>query len=154
MLSNQQQVSSWSTITLPLIVLTVITCITQLSTLAYTADQSFLSILGPTLLVLLLVTVPTAWVGLYFGPRIGLGAPLLIALLSRQAGSGRRLLSESRIAIGLGIAIGILMLLIDWVMRPYLPAETPEWGFRGVIGGLLGHWLLVTFLSLHPLDLC
>lgn len=120
-----------------LLLLTLLAACTQLSTLAYSSDADFSSILGPTLLAILLTIVPSALIGLTLGPRLGLGAPLLIDLILGKAGSARELLRHTKIAAGSGLAVGVLMLLLSLLIRANAPTDSPELGFRGITGGLL-----------------
>lgn len=136
-LTPQQQVSSPGTIFLPLIALVCLTLVTQLGSLAYTFDGSFLSVAGPSALVLCGITIPLAASGLILGQKIGLGAPLLTDLLNRVSGSGRKLCSDAWLSISLGLGLGILLLLLRFAARPHLPPELPELGHRGVVGGLM-----------------
>jgi len=133
----QPQVSSPSTTLRPLIALVCLTLVTQLGSLAYTFDGSFLSVLGPSALVLCAVTIPLAASGLFLGQKIGLGAPLVTDLLNRTPGSGRKLLSDALLSVSLGLGLGFLLLLLRFAAQPYLPPELPELGHRGVLGGLL-----------------
>ena len=136
-LTPQPQVLSPSKTLLPLIVLVCLTLITQLGSLAYTIDGSFLSALAPSALVLCAVTIPLAVSGLILGQKIGLGAPLVTDLLNRAPGSGRKLSSDAWLSVSLGLGLGILLLLLRFAARPYLPPELPDLGHRGVLGGLL-----------------
>jgi len=99
-------------------------------------QQSFTSIVLPSVLYLSLITIPSIWIGLTLGRKVGLGAPLFTELLSHGFASSRKLLSHTRIAGILGVSLGALLLLIRHVSTPYLPPEIPAYGFRGVIGGL------------------
>lgn len=136
-LTPQQQVSSPPSTLLPLIAIVCLTVIAQLGTLAYTVDGSFLSVLGPSTLVLCAVTIPLAASGLMLGQKIGLGAPLVTDLLNRTPGSRKKLLLDAKLAIPLGLVLGISLLLLRFVVLPYLPPELPSLGHRGIIGGLL-----------------
>lgn len=125
------------TTVLPLLVLLCLTLAAQLSSLAHTVDGSFLTALGPSILVLCLVTIPLATLGLVLGQNVGLGAPLLMELLNRKPGSGKRLLFDAKLAVLLGLALGALLVVIRYVHQPFLPPEMPELGHRGAFGGLL-----------------
>ena len=131
------QASSPRTVLLPLIVLVCLTLVAQLGSLAYTFDGDFLSALGPSALVLCSVTIPFAASGLILGQKIGLGAPLLTDLLNRVPGSGKKLRADAWLSIFLGLGLGVMLLLLRFAARPFLPPELPELGHRGVWGGLL-----------------
>lgn len=133
----QQQDSSTRNVLLPLIVLVCLTLFTQLGSLAGTFDGNFLSAVGPSALVLCAVTIPLAASGLILGKKIGLGAPLLTDLLDRVPGSGRRLSTDAWLSALLGLGLGVVLLLLRFATRSYLPPELPELGHRGISGGLL-----------------
>jgi membrane protease YdiL (CAAX protease family) len=122
---------------LPFLVLLCLTLATQLSSLAYTVDGSFLTALVPSVLMLCVVTIPLATLGLILGQNVGLGAPLLKDLLNRKTGSGKKLLLDAKLAICLGLGLGALLVLLRSVLQPFLPPEMPELGHRGALGGLL-----------------
>ncbi|QEF97932.1 CAAX amino terminal protease self- immunity [Stieleria maiorica] len=122
---------------LPLTVLVGLTLVTQLASLAATFDGNFLAVLGPSAIVLCAVTIPLAALGLMLGQTIGLGAPLVTDLLYRTPGSGKKLLQDAKLAIPLGLALGISLLLLRFVAQPYLPPELPTLGHRGIWGGLM-----------------
>jgi membrane protease YdiL (CAAX protease family) len=124
-------------VALPFIVLLVLTLVTQLSALSYTATQAFVDILVPSLIALLAVTAPLAALGLWLGNPIGLGAPLLTALLSCSPGAVRKLADDARLAIVIGLAAGVFLWALRILTAPYLPPELPALGHRGVVGGLL-----------------
>lgn len=105
--------------------------------MAYTAEQPFAVVFLPSVVALLVVTTPLAALGLWLGRRIGLGAPLLAALLSRQAGAGGTLARHARLAIVAGLALGAVLWVLRVVTLPYLPPDLPALGHRGAVGGLL-----------------
>tara|TARA_R110002049_G_scaffold4601_5_gene32227 strand:- start:318971 stop:319738 length:768 start_codon:yes stop_codon:yes gene_type:complete len=133
----QRNKASLGATALPLLVLLCLTLAAQLGSLAYTVDGSFLSALGPSVLVLCAVTIPLATLGLVLGQNVGFGAPLLTDLLDRKRGSGKQLLLDAKLAIVLGLSLGALLVLIRLVHRPFLPPEMPELGHRGALGGFL-----------------
>jgi membrane protease YdiL (CAAX protease family) len=122
---------------LPFFVLLVLTLVAQLSALSYTATQAFVDIFVPSLIALLAVTAPLAALGLWLGSPIGLGAPLLTALLSRSPGAVRKLVNDARLAMIMGLAVGVFLWALRILTAPYLPPELPALGHRGVVGGLL-----------------
>jgi len=122
-----------------LLVIYVATIVAQLVSLAFgRVDESrtFASIVVPSVVYLTVITLPATWIGLALGRGLSLGAPLISALIVRQKGSLRRLLVDSAMAAVPGVLIGGLMLALRVVSRPYLPPELPDYGYRGVIGGL------------------
>ena len=131
----------------PFVALLLLTLASQLGFLAYNvlsavpaanpSDQSLVSMLMFSTALLSAITIPLAAFGLRLGGRIGLGAPLLTALLKRRPGAGERLRRDAMLAIPLGLAVGVVLLLMRLVLEPYLPPELPALGFRGPIGGLL-----------------
>lgn len=124
---------------LPLLVLVLLTIILQLAQLYYTLKfdpentLSFQSVLIPSISALVLITVPLASLGLYFGNRTNLGAPLLTDLLMGRRGSVHKLISDATLAIPLGLGTGILLLPI---LLSTWPSEIPPLGRWGVVGGL------------------
>ncbi len=124
---------------LPLIVVIVATVFAQLVSLAFgRADeqQRFGSIVLPSVLFLSAITVPLAGLGIVLGRRINLGTPLLTALLFKEPGSVTKLGRDAAVATVLGLVLGGLLLLLRVFTRPYLPAELPAFGHRGIVGGL------------------
>lgn len=133
----QKAIRSTYTFTLPLLLLLSLTLVVQLASVAYTAEQRFSDVLLPSVVALLVITTPLAALGLWMGAQIGLGTPLLTALLSRRPGAGRQLARDAILAISLGLVVGAFMWVLRIVTAPYLPPELPELGHRGAVGGLL-----------------
>ena len=126
-------------ILLQFVVLFGVTIAAQLVSLAFgraNEELSFSSIMLPSVLFISVITLPSIWIGLALGRRIGLGAPQLEALLSGESDGLRRLGKDAIQASVLGVVLGGLLLLIRQVCEPYLPAEVPAYGHRGVLGGL------------------
>ena len=124
-------------IAVPFTVLLAMTVVSQLASVAYTSDRDFFAIVGPSTIAVIAITAPLALVGLRLGPALGLGAPLLIALFERRPGAGAQLRRDAMLATGIGLVIGAFLWALRLVLAPYLPAELPELGHRGVLGGLL-----------------
>lgn len=122
---------------LPLLVLVSLTLVSQLASVAYTSTQSFTAILLPSTAALLAVTVPLAAAGLWLGSRIGLGTPLLTALLTRSPDARRQLTRDTLLAAALGLSVGIFLWMLRIVFAQFLPPDLPELGHRGAVGGLL-----------------
>lgn len=125
------------TIWLPLLVLVSLTLVTQLASVSYTSTQSFSAILLPSTAALLAVTMPLAVLGLWLGTGIGLGTPLLTALLTRSPDAVRELARDTRLAVGLGLFVGLFLWILRIVSAHFLPPDLPELGHRGAVGGLL-----------------
>jgi hypothetical protein len=126
-------------ILLPLIVVVATTVLAQLVSLGFgrsNEEQSFDSIVLPSVLFLIAVTLPLGGLGIALGRQIGLGTPLLVALLSNQPGSIKILQRDAGLAVVLGFVLGGILLLVRMISGPYLPPELPTFGHRGVIGGL------------------
>jgi hypothetical protein len=66
-----------------------------------------------------------------------LGAPLLTALSTRSPGALRRLAKVTALAAGIGLSTGLILWLLRLATADSLPAELPELGHRGAVGGLL-----------------
>ena len=125
---------------MPLVILWALTLTAQLLGLAYgvaQAGRSVAPVILPSAMVLSLVTLPLASLGLFLGPRTGLGAPLLMDLLDNAPGAGARLLKSALVACLLGLMFGAAMVGLRLVLLPYLPPDMPVLGFRGALGGLL-----------------
>jgi len=122
---------------LSLALLVALTVLTQLASVGYTSANAFHQIWLRSTVALLLVTTPLAALGLGLGSRIGLGTPLLSALMAGRQGSLRQLAGTAARAAAWGLAVGALLWALRLVTLPYLPPELPELGHRGVVGGLL-----------------
>ncbi len=59
--------------------------------------------------------------GLWLGPKVGLGAPDLRDVLHGEPGSGPRALSALPLAAGLGVALGAVLLALQAGLMPLLP---------------------------------
>lgn len=125
------------TFTLPFLLLLSLTIMVQLVAVAYTSEQRFSEVFLPSVFALLIITAPLAALGLRLGTKIGLGAPLLTALLARSPGAGRQLARDAVLALSSGLVIGAFLWGLRIVVAPYLPPELPELGHRGAMGGLL-----------------
>lgn len=121
----------------PLVVLVSLTLVTQLASVSYTSTQNFSAIFLPSTAALLAVTVPLAAMGLWLGNGIGLGTPLLTALLTRSPDSSRQVARDTLLATGLGLSAGLFLWILRIVSEQFLPPGLPELGHRGAVGGLL-----------------
>ena len=132
---------------LPLLALLFLTVVTQLSSLVYnmtvaaqptgSPEPDILKAVATSTVLLSLVTIPFAVLGLRLGTPLNLGAPLLTGLLQRRPGSAARLWREAGVAIPLGLGLGLGLLFLRAAIQQHLPASLPEFGHRGVVGGLL-----------------
>jgi len=122
---------------LPLAALVALTVLTQLASVAYTAASAFDQVWLRSTVALLLLTTPLAALGLRLGRRIGLGTPVLSALLAGRKGSLRQLAGTAARAAAWGLSVGALLWALRIVTEPYLPPDLPELGHRGALGGLL-----------------
>lgn len=120
---------------LPLLVLVSLTLVTQLASVSITSEKAFADIFLPSTIAVLLVTTPAAALGLLLGSSIGLGAPLLGALLARSPGAPRQFARVSALAAGIGLSMGLLLWLLRRATADVLPPELPDLGYRGVTGG-------------------
>lgn len=122
-----------------LAILLFATLITQLISLAFgriDANQDFASIILPSILFLCAITVPLAWFGIKLSRQVGFGLPNIEALVQRQPGAMLRIRNDILLPVVLGVALGILLLIVRSFSLPYLPPEVPAFGHRGVVGGL------------------
>ncbi len=131
--------SATHSIAIPLLIIWLVTVLCQLVSLAYgrsNDEQSFQSIVLPSILFISLITIPLGGLGIWLGGKVGLGTPLLVALIHKQPGAIHKLINDAVLAMMLGFTIGVMLILIRIVSVPYLPPELPAFGHRGVIGGL------------------
>lgn len=122
---------------MPLLVLVSLTVAAQLASVVFTSDNHFADIFLPSTVALLLVTTPLAALGLWLGSGIGLGTPLLAALLRREPGALRQTLGVTALAVVIGLLVGSFLWLLRIASADYLPPELPALGHRGAVGGLL-----------------
>jgi hypothetical protein len=122
---------------LPLLILVSLTLVTQLVSVSFTSDKGFADIFLPSTITLLLVSTPLAALGLFLGSRIGLGAPLLTALLLQRPGALRQIAKVTTQAAGIGLSIGLFLWLLRLATADLQPPELPDLGHRGAVGGLL-----------------
>lgn len=135
-------------VALPLLVLLLLTVVTQLGSLPYImgrAEQvpgatlhSPLYMVIATVVIVSVLTIPLAGLGLWLGGRVGLGAPLLTDLIERRPGARERLSRDAKLAVPLGLGIGVVLALLRMVMVPYLPPELTGLEHPGALAGLLG----------------
>ncbi len=124
---------------LPLIILYALTIFSQLVSLAFgraNEEQSFSSIVIPSVIFLSIITLPSAGLGLFLGRQVGLGFRSLDGLLTGDSESYRKLIKDAALAFILGVALGGLLLLIRKFSASSLPPEILPYGHRGVVGGL------------------
>jgi hypothetical protein len=132
--------SNTKPIIIPLLIILIITILTQLGSLAYSSsesEQSFQSVVLQSIVFLSLITIPLAGIGLWLGRKIDLGAKLLESFLQKQPDALNKLYKDAGIASVLGLLMGAVLILIRISTEPYLPAELPTFGHRGILGGLL-----------------
>ena len=130
-MTNTSSKMSW---TLTFFTLYTLTIAAQLANVAYQAiqkNESFASLLLPSLIFLSVLTIPSIYVGLKLGKQMDLG------LVNIPENSTNSLKDGVYFALISSILLGITLLALRWLLLPYLPANIPEYGFRGPIGGLL-----------------
>jgi membrane protease YdiL (CAAX protease family) len=135
---NNVRVDS-SAILLPVVCLYSLTIAAQFIGLAFgraNEEQSFSSIVLPSLVFLSVLTLPACWAGIVLGRQVGLDTPRIAAPVSKQPGSGQKVRNDFVVAGGLGLLLGGLLLVLRVSCQPYLPPELPPLGYRGVLGGL------------------
>jgi len=135
--SQLEMPGSRQPIFIPLLIILIVSVVLQLAHLAYNSLQDFQSILLPSILYLSLTTIPLGGLGIWLGRQVGLGTPLLAALLQSRPGAVAKLLKDARIAMLLGLSMGAALVLLRVLTEPYLPPEIPSFGHRGVLGGIL-----------------
>jgi hypothetical protein len=117
------------------LVLYVFTIVAQLANIAYESHinhSDFISQLLPSLTFLTLLTTPALLIGFLLGREIGIGP-----YVNQQTVGIADVKSGVLFAIVSGILLGSFLLVLRGVLQPYLPDELPQYGFRGVIGGVL-----------------
>jgi hypothetical protein len=114
-----------------------LTIVTQLVSVSFASDKDFVDVFLPSMIVLLPVSTALAALGLWSGSKIGLGAPLLIAMLMRNPGALRQVARVTALAAVVGLFAGLFLWLLRLATLDFLPPELPELGHRGVVGGLL-----------------
>lgn len=122
-----QGTGSW----LVLGLLFIATLVAQFANIAYESGQSELADkVLPSLIFLSLLTIPSLLIGVFLGKGLGLG------FVNTKASTPE---VKHGILFGVSVAIllGAFLLLLRWLLTPYLPADLPEYGFRGAVGGLL-----------------
>lgn len=125
----QRPVLTWA-------VLVFATVAVQLISLFATSSQTLGKVWLPSALIIAAISAPLAALGLRLGSSIGLGAPLLSAMLTLEPGAGRRLMRQARLAILLGLSLGAILWALRIASGPLLPPELPALGHRGVGEGL------------------
>lgn len=132
---NDSRAPFWS----QLLALFAVTVVTQMSNIAFqklSNNEPFLPTVLPGLVFLSVLTIPALFIGLKLGSKVGLG-------LINKKSMGEGCADNGRIDNGLGFAVlaaiplGLVMLALRWLLADSLPAELPEYGFRGPVGGLL-----------------
>jgi len=118
------------------------TLVTQLSLAVYQNVRTpsappLPSLLVTGVIILCVLTLPTAGIGLWLGGRLGLGAPLLTDLLARRAGAWKRLRRDTMLAVLLGSTLGTIVIVARVAAEPFLPPDVLAFGARGVLFGLL-----------------
>ncbi len=117
-----------------LLALFALTVVTQMSNIAFQKlanNEPFLPTVLPGLLFLSVLTLPSLFIGLTLGRKVGLG------LINRKTLEEGRIGGGLRFAVIAAIPLGLCMLALRWLLADSLPAELPAYGFRGPVGGLL-----------------
>lgn len=96
------------------------------------------SILINILFSFVLITIPLTTVGLWLGPKVGLGTPELEAMLTKVPKSYRRLQFSILPATILGIVCGIFINVVSILSQPFLPSELIKTELPGFFPALLG----------------
>ncbi len=114
--------------------LLVATVIAQLANVYYQSIQEqsdFGNLLLPSLTFLAIITIPSLVIGLQLGESVN------VSLYRPVEDQSSWVKSPVLFPIISGISLGIVLLVVRYFSSPFLPEEVPEYGFRGVIGGIL-----------------
>lgn len=109
--------------------------VSQLANIVYEKlklGEDISAVILPSLLFLLLLTVPSLLIGFKLGQSIGLSLNQPHLSYPRSSGYNSVLF-----AVFSSILLGILLLVLRYFSSPYLPEQIPQYGLRGVTGGLL-----------------
>jgi membrane protease YdiL (CAAX protease family) len=95
-------------------------------------DALFWPILLLSLAQGLVLVAPLTALGLWLGPRVGLGAPLLSAWIEGRPGAARDLRRATLLALGIGAVAGVLLVIgavafVPWMPQELLQAPVPSW---------------------------
>lgn len=74
----------------------------------------------------LLFTAIAAGLGLWLGGKVGLGTPELRAWLAGDSEAPRRILVTLPLAVGLGLAVGVVVVLLGAASTPLMPESLQE----------------------------
>jgi len=122
------------------IAIVALTIATQLVSLAFGAsdpDQSFGDVFLPSTLALLAITVPLAGLGILIWKNIQFGgSPKLYAVMARRPGARTAIFRDIAVTSVAGFAVGLAMVGLRMALHHHLPDDLPDFGFRGVAGGL------------------
>ena len=114
--------------------LLITTILAQLANVYYQTildESDFVSMLLPSLTFLTILTIPAIVIGLQLGKSVN------VSLYKPAGGETTWHKNPNLYPILSGILLGIILLVVRYFSSPYLPDEVPEYGFRGVLGGLL-----------------
>jgi membrane protease YdiL (CAAX protease family) len=80
----------------------------------------------------LVLIAPLTALGLWLGPKVGLGAPLLVGWIDGQPDARARIARRLPVSIGIGAGVGVVLILVGLAFLPWLPSElndipVPSW---------------------------
>ena len=95
-------------------------------------DLPFWQLALSTVLPNLVLIAPLTALGLWLGPRVGLGAPLLAAWIEGQPGAPAKVGRAVAASMSIGVVVGVVLILAGLAFLPWLPSElgdvpTPAW---------------------------
>jgi hypothetical protein len=122
---------AWLMPALSLYVVTLIAQLANQSYLVFDQGESFLDVLLPSIVFLSVLTLPSLYIGFNLGRKLNLG------IINHNSGNYASSSNGISFSIWWGLLLGAFLLALRWVLQPYLPAEIPDYGFRGLIGGFL-----------------
>jgi membrane protease YdiL (CAAX protease family) len=80
----------------------------------------------------LVLVAPLTVLGLWLGPKVGLGAPLLSAWIEGRPGAAHDIRQAGLLALGIGAVAGVILIIggaafIPWMPEELLQAPVPSW---------------------------
>jgi hypothetical protein len=101
------------------------------------ADLFWVIVMGVNLVFEVFLSAMAIFLGLYLGRSLGLGAPLLQRWLENEPLAARQLRSSLWPAVIWGVAMGVLVMLLDRALKPLVPPQPQSLVIPGPWAGFL-----------------